>query len=148
MNVFSKSVKKTEVDTEMELLFNKLLETSWSFAFFLKFIKTHVRQVLKNGPSKICERQPLKNLKEYSLLQSCLPQIWLGPFLNTLSLILILDSGKSILNAIRSPLKWVPELLLGNNRFRWSCFYLSVDLNFEILLLMVQNTWRKGKGWF
>ena len=33
-------------------------------------------KVFKNGLSKICGRQPLKNLKEYDLL---------GPFLNTLS---------------------------------------------------------------
>ena len=26
-------------------------------------------QVFENGPSKICERQPLKNLKEYGLLK-------------------------------------------------------------------------------
>ena len=36
-------------------------------------------KVFKNGPSKICGRQPLKKLK------GCLPQILLGPFLNTLS---------------------------------------------------------------
>ena len=33
-------------------------------------------KVFKNGPSKICGRQPLKNVKGYGLL---------GPFLNTLS---------------------------------------------------------------
>ena len=32
-----------------------------------------------NGPSKICERQPLKKVK------GCLPQILHGQFLNTLS---------------------------------------------------------------
>ena len=45
-------------------------------------------KVFKNGTSKICRRQPLKNLKWYGLLQLykvCLPQILLGPFLNTLS---------------------------------------------------------------
>ena len=44
-------------------------------------------KVFKNGPSKICERQPLKNLKGYGLLKQtislkifkgCLPQIYLG----------------------------------------------------------------------
>ena len=39
-------------------------------------------KVFKNGPSKICGRQPLKNFKWYGLL-SCIPQILLGPFLNT-----------------------------------------------------------------
>ena len=48
------------------------------------------------GLSNICGRQPLKNLKGYGLLKhipsypfnffkGCLPQILLGPFLNTLS---------------------------------------------------------------
>ena len=54
-------------------------------------------KVLKYRPSKICGRQPLKNLKGYGLLKrtnhfkffkGCLPQILLGPFLNTLSCIL------------------------------------------------------------
>ena len=51
-------------------------------------------RVFKNGQSKICGRQALKNLKGYDLLKQsitlqlfkgCLPQILLGPFLNTLS---------------------------------------------------------------
>ena len=45
-------------------------------------------KVFKNGPSEICGRQPLENLKGYGLLKffkGCLPQILLGPFLNTLS---------------------------------------------------------------
>ena len=51
-------------------------------------------KVFKNGPSNICGRQPFKNLKGYGLLsrpyhfkffKGCLPQILLGPFLNTLS---------------------------------------------------------------
>ena len=46
-------------------------------------------KVFKNGPSEICARQPLKNLKWYGLLKlfelskDCLPQISHGPFLNT-----------------------------------------------------------------
>ena len=40
-------------------------------------------KVFKNGPSKICGRQPLKKLKGF--FKGCLPQILLGPFLNTLS---------------------------------------------------------------
>ena len=39
-------------------------------------------KVFKNEPSKICGRQPLKNLK---FLKDGLPQISLGPFLNNLS---------------------------------------------------------------
>ena len=43
--------------------------------------------MFKNGPSKICERQRVKNLRGVISLQifkGCLPQILLGPFLNTL----------------------------------------------------------------
>ena len=40
-----------------------------------------MEKVFKNGPSKISGRQPLKNLKEYSLLEASL----LGPYLNILS---------------------------------------------------------------
>ena len=51
-------------------------------------------KLFKNGPSKICGRQSLKKLKGYCCLSKpypskfftgCLPQILLGPFLNTLS---------------------------------------------------------------
>ena len=51
-------------------------------------------KVFKNGPSKICGRQSLKNLKWCDLLKQtnhfkffkcCVPQILLGPFLNTLT---------------------------------------------------------------
>ena len=42
-------------------------------------------KVFKNGPSKICERQPLKNLKCF---KGCLPQILLGLILNTLNITL------------------------------------------------------------
>ena len=47
-----------------------------------------------NGSSKICGRQPLKNLKGYGLfkqknpfrfLKGCLPQTLLSPLLNTVS---------------------------------------------------------------
>ena len=45
--------------------------------------------VFKNGPSKMCGTQLLKNLKWYGLRNQtrpgCLPQILLGPFLNTLT---------------------------------------------------------------
>ena len=45
-------------------------------------------KVFKNGPSKICGRQPLKNLGRsyhFKFFKGCLPQISLGPFLNTLT---------------------------------------------------------------
>ena len=38
----------------------------------------------KNGPREICERQLLKNFKFF---KGCLPQISLGPFSNTMSMI-------------------------------------------------------------
>ena len=41
-------------------------------------------KVFKNGQSKICEKQSLKNLKRFKFLKGCLPQIFLGPLLNTL----------------------------------------------------------------
>ena len=53
-------------------------------------------KAFKNGPSKICGRQPLKNLLVYGLFKQpypfkffkgCLPQILLGLLLNTLSYI-------------------------------------------------------------
>ena len=53
-------------------------------------------QIFKNGPSKICGRQPLKIWIDivclsipyhFKLFKCCLPQILLGPFWNALSLI-------------------------------------------------------------
>ena len=52
-------------------------------------------KVIKNGPSIICGREPLKNLKVYDVFKAdhaypfnffkdCLLQILFGPFLNTL----------------------------------------------------------------
>ena len=40
-------------------------------------------KVFKSGPCKICGRRPLKILKEF--FKGSLPQILLGPLLNTLS---------------------------------------------------------------
>ena len=42
-------------------------------------------KIFTNGPSKICGRQPLKNLKGYGLLKQKIPKIVLGSFLNILS---------------------------------------------------------------
>ena len=41
-------------------------------------------KVFKNGPSKIYGRQTSKNVK-FEIIKGYLPQILLGPFLNTLS---------------------------------------------------------------
>ena len=55
-------------------------------------------QSIQEWSSKICGRQPLKELKGYGLLRrpyplklfkDCFPQILLGPFLNTLFQILV-----------------------------------------------------------
>ena len=50
---------------------------------FTKISLTKLRdKVFKNGPSEICGRQPLKNLKcHFKFFKGCLPQILLGPFL-------------------------------------------------------------------
>ena len=48
-------------------------------------------KVFKNGPSKICGKQPLKNLK------GCLSQILLGSFLNTFSHIYVAKIRSTIL---------------------------------------------------
>ena len=74
---------------------------SWATSiFFILVIKSfYIRniwvKVVKNGPSKICGRQPLKSLKWWygllrqtislQILKGCLPLILLGPFLNTLT---------------------------------------------------------------
>ena len=47
----------------------------------------HMYSRMDQAKCKICERKPLKDLKEYSFkfLKGCLPQTLLSPFLNTLS---------------------------------------------------------------
>ena len=58
-------------------------------------------KLFKNGSSKLCRWQPLNNLKGNDLVKQtisiqffkgCLPQILLGPFFNTLSHLILLDS--------------------------------------------------------
>ena len=44
----------------------------------------YMDKVFKNGPSKICGIQPLKSYP-FKSFKGCLPQILLGPFMNTLS---------------------------------------------------------------
>ena len=55
----------------------------------LCYLKHKWGKVFKNGPSKIRGRQSLKNLKGYGLLKQ-IPQILLGPFLNTFSQMLLI----------------------------------------------------------
>ena len=61
---------------------------------FARTVNVIWNKVFKSGPSKICRRQPLKNLKDmvclsrpylFKFFKGCLPQILLGPLLNTLS---------------------------------------------------------------
>ena len=42
-------------------------------------------KVFKDGPIKICGRQPLGRPYHFTFFKGCLPQILLGPFLNTLT---------------------------------------------------------------
>ena len=60
-----------------------------NFTYICKWYK-----VFKNGPSKICGRQPLRNWRDmiclskpypFKFSKGYLPQILLGPFLNTFS---------------------------------------------------------------
>ena len=44
-------------------------------------------KVFKNGPSKICGKQPLKSLIRF--FKGCVPQSLLGPFLNTFTNIML-----------------------------------------------------------
>ena len=79
-------------------------------------------KAFKNGPSKICGRQILKNLKWYSLprrpyhfkfFNGCLPQVLLGPFLNILTqmiitfLIVPVNTFKSKKPEIRHIVFWI-----------------------------------------
>ena len=56
--------------------------------FWRGISKSKWDKVFKNEPSENCGRQPLKNLKGYGL-----PQFLLGPFLNTLSQIILCFSA-------------------------------------------------------
>ena len=62
--------------------------------YFRKNLHHRWNKVFKNGPTKIFGRQRLKNLKDmvclswpypFKFCKGCLPQILLGPFLNTWS---------------------------------------------------------------
>ena len=84
----------TELPLAAKKLYHRYLAESQ-----MRLCSVYIRdKVFKNGPSKTCGRQPLKNLKRYDLLKicfswpyhfkffkGCLPQILLSPFLNTLS---------------------------------------------------------------
>ena len=60
---------------------------SYSVLFWVKVCKRdNWNKVLKNEPSKICGRQPLKNLKGPVFFKDCVPQILFGPFLNSVSI--------------------------------------------------------------
>ena len=93
-------------------------------------------EVLKNGPSKICGKQPLKNLRWYG----CLTQILLGPFLNTLIHVLskpkqadviITREQKRLENTILSTdLKrlWLYSVGCGSVTCHFPYYYASVNL--------------------
>ena len=86
--------KSMKTILQMNKIYNKLIQNMNDLflvvVFILKLICFIWDKVFKNGPSKICGRQPLKNLKGYGLLpfkflKGYHPQILLGPSLNTLS---------------------------------------------------------------
>ena len=54
------------------------------FCYVRCYLLSQMVKLFKNGPSKICGRQPY----HFSFFKHCLPQILLGPFLNTLTQIL------------------------------------------------------------
>ena len=75
------------------LIANNKGVTEGGINIIIKLLNNIWAKVFKNGPNKICGRQPLKNLKLYDLwsrpyhfnfFKGSLPQILLGPFLNTL----------------------------------------------------------------
>ena len=81
-------------------------------------------KVFKNGPSKICERQPLKKFK------GCLTQIIIGPFLNTLNHI------RWFLNIHN--MQWLNPVFSGSKR---SCITL------HLVSIKVRLQWeKKGTG--
>ena len=70
---------------------NNLLLLEAKFGNDLLVFQNRWVKVFKNGPNKICGRQPLKSLKQYVLpyhfkfFKGSLPQILLGPLLNALT---------------------------------------------------------------
>ena len=63
-------------------------------------------KVFQNGPSEICRRHPLKNLKyglnrpyHFILFKGCLPQISPGPFLNTLFHIVFIHNVEGVVQS-------------------------------------------------
>ena len=79
-------VKPFSAETGNVLYSNFSFEIENLFLACIMWVK-----VFQNRLSKICERQPLKNLKWYGLVTSdkdCLLQILLGPFLNRLTYVL------------------------------------------------------------
>ena len=83
--------KKFELSQGISLYFKSKTQTHQ----LLDELNTRYKwdKIFKSGPNKICGRQPLKHLKGYGLLsrpypfnffKGCLPQILLGPLLNTL----------------------------------------------------------------
>ena len=73
---------RTFIKIDSILTFRKRL-----YGVFNNIKRSYETKVCKNGPSKICGRQPLKKLNGYpfKFFKGCLPQILLGPFLNALA---------------------------------------------------------------
>ena len=61
--------------------------------FLYKFLWRSIwDKILKNGSSKTCGRQHLRNLNHFKFFKGCLLQILLGPFSNTLSHFIIVET--------------------------------------------------------
>ena len=100
-------------------------------------------EVFKNGPSKNCARQPLKNLKGYDLLkqtitlQGSLPQILLGPFLKILC-----------------PIYTIYEFSLDtpnastNFRIRRGCHYGKIFEDFRVFFGKTRTIFSQNSSYF
>ena len=88
-------------------------------------------KISKNGPSKICERQPLKNFKWYGLSSTNFTWSILGPFLN----FILLDIF-SFQKSIACLLKYYVFLRDNNPTRLYKLFYT--------LRYTISN---KAKGW-
>ena len=85
-------------------------------------------KAFKNGPNKICGKQPLKKLKWHGLPKQTTSKIFLGPFLNTLT---------RIMNAFISYLKNI--YIFTPNSIKYFNFTLTASNSASIYLLSASN---------
>ena len=99
------------------------LSWSWSATIWKWWISLVVAvsgyrraKIFKNGSSKICGRQSLRNLKKYSLLKA--DHNW--PFFNTLSQIFIRQSSETVFHQGKIDLY----------KYFWYIYFLFISLRF------------------